>query len=287
RTDHRRGKVTRRLAGDDPRVNEEWNCDKGRWAFTYATQSDRLKRPLLRRADTRALEFASWPEALAEAARGLQGARRTAVLTGGRLTLEDAYAYAKFARVALRTNDIDMRARAHSEEEAEFLAARIAGSGIRVTFEDLEKAPAVLLAGFEPEDESPSVFLRLRKAARKRGLDLYAVAPYASRGLAKADGTLIPAAPGTEAQVLDGLADASPEAFRALGADGAVLLAGERLAQTPGALSALARLADRTGARIGWVPRRAGERGAIEAGALPNLLPGGRPVGDAHARAEA
>ncbi len=37
RTDHRRGKVLRRLAGDDPEVNEEWNCDKGRWAFTYAT----------------------------------------------------------------------------------------------------------------------------------------------------------------------------------------------------------------------------------------------------------
>ena len=35
RTDHRRGKVLRRLAGDDPQVNEEWNCDKGRWAFTY------------------------------------------------------------------------------------------------------------------------------------------------------------------------------------------------------------------------------------------------------------
>ena len=37
RTDWRRGKVTRRLAGDDPEVNEEWNCDKGRWAFKYAT----------------------------------------------------------------------------------------------------------------------------------------------------------------------------------------------------------------------------------------------------------
>ena len=37
RTDHRRGKVLRRLAGDDPQVNEEWNCDKGRWAFTYTT----------------------------------------------------------------------------------------------------------------------------------------------------------------------------------------------------------------------------------------------------------
>jgi NADH-quinone oxidoreductase subunit G len=28
--------VLRRLAGDDPQVNEEWNCDKGRWAFQYA-----------------------------------------------------------------------------------------------------------------------------------------------------------------------------------------------------------------------------------------------------------
>ena len=37
RTDHRRGKVLRRLAGDDPEVNEEWNCDKGRFAFTYTT----------------------------------------------------------------------------------------------------------------------------------------------------------------------------------------------------------------------------------------------------------
>ena len=45
RTDWRRGKVTRRLAGDDPEVNEEWNCDKGRWAFQYATQPDRLLTP--------------------------------------------------------------------------------------------------------------------------------------------------------------------------------------------------------------------------------------------------
>ena len=48
RTDHRRGAVTRRLAGNDPAVNEEWNCDKGRWAFTYATQPDRLVSPLVR-----------------------------------------------------------------------------------------------------------------------------------------------------------------------------------------------------------------------------------------------
>ena len=104
RTDHRRGKVLRRLAGDDPQVNEEWNCDKGRWAFTYATQPDRLVSPLVRDADG-VLQPASWPEALAAAAAGLLAERgRAGVLTGGRLTLEDAYAYAKFARVALASN---------------------------------------------------------------------------------------------------------------------------------------------------------------------------------------
>ena len=34
------------------------------------------------------------------------------------------------------------------------------------------------------------------------------------------------------------------------------------------------------------MPRRAGDRGAVDAGCLPNLLPGGRPVTDAAARAE-
>jgi NADH-quinone oxidoreductase subunit G len=45
-------------------------------------------------------------------------------------------------------------------------------------------------------------------------------------------------------------------------------------------------LADASGARLAWVPRRAGERGAVDAGCLPNLLPGGRPVGDAAARVD-
>ncbi|GAA0362120.1 NADH-quinone oxidoreductase subunit G [Microbispora corallina] len=280
RTDHRRGTVTRRLAGDDPQVNEEWNCDKGRWAFTYATQPDRLRSPLVRDEDGR-LVPASWPEALAVAAQGLARARgRAGVLVGGRLTVEDAYAYSKFARVALGTNDIDFRARAHSEEEARFLAHAIAGKGIEVSYTDLETAPAVLLAGFEPEEESPIVFLRLRKAARKRGLKVYSIAPFATPGLVKMNGTLIRTLPGAEAEALGDLVtgDLLPA--------GAVILAGERLATAPGALSALVRLSQATGARLAWVPRRAGERGALEAGALPGLLPIGRPVEDETARAE-
>jgi len=299
RTDHRRGRVQRRLAGDEPQVNEEWNCDKGRWAFAYATQSDRLTTPLVREADG-VLRPASWAAAFAAAARGLTAARDAAadgprgagVLTGGRLTLEDAYAYAKFTRLALNTNDIDMRARPHSAEEEQFLAAKVAGHDIEVSYADLESAPAVLLAGFEPEDESPIVFLRLRKAARKGKLAVFSVAALASPGLAKMSGTLLPTVPGAEPAALTALAagaTSDPDVKRAadaLAKPGAVILAGERLAQVPGALAAAVRLADATGARLAWIPRRAGERGAVEAGALPGLLPVGRPVADPQARAE-
>ncbi|RFC72931.1 NADH-quinone oxidoreductase subunit G [Streptomyces sp. AcE210] len=297
RTDHRRGKVMRRLAAPDPEVNEEWVCDKGRFGFRYAQKPDRLTTPLVRNADG-VLEPASWPEALDVAARGLSSARgRAGVLTGGRLTVEDAYAYSKFARVALDTNDIDFRARVHSSEEADFLAARVAGrgrdlDGVGATYTSLEKAPAVLLVGIEAEEEAPGVFLKLRKAWRGHGQRTFGLAPFATRGLEKAGGTLLPAAPGTETEWLDalasgfGLEDGGAEASQALRAEGAVIVVGERLAAVPGALTAVVRAATATGAQLVWIPRRAGERGAIEAGALPSLLPGGRPATDPRAREE-
>jgi NADH-quinone oxidoreductase subunit G len=291
RTDHRRGVVLRRLAGDDPQVNREWNCDKGRWAFTWATAADRLTSPLVRDPESGRLEPASWPQALDVAARGLAAARArgVGVLVGGRATVEDAYAYGKFARVVLGTNDVDFRCRQHSTEEAQFLAHAVAGRGIGVEYADLDAAPVVLLAGFEPEEESPIVFLRLREGVNARRLRVHALAPWASRGLVKLSGTLIPAAPGTEAEVLDAIGagdEAVAELASGLREQGAVILVGERMAAAPGALSAVLRLATATGARLAWVPRRAGERGALDAGALPGLLPGGRPVADAAARVD-
>ena len=284
RTDHRRGVVLRRLAGDDPDVNEEWNCDKGRWAFTYATQGDRITTPLIRGEDGE-LAPASWSEALTVAAKGLSAAYGNAgVLVGGRATVEDAYAYAKFARVVLGSNDIDFRARAHSAEEADFLTAAVAGQQMTVTYADLQAAPVVLLVGLEPEEESPIIYLRLRKAARTHHTQVYALAPFATRGLTNMAGTLLPTAPGAEATRLDELATGA--IGEQLHQPGAVIMIGERLATSPGALSAAARLADATGAKLAWVPRRAGERGALDAGALYNLLPGGRPAADPTARAQ-
>ena len=221
---------------------------------------------------------ATWSHALEIAATGLRNAYgRAGVLVGGRSTIEDAYAYSKFARMVLGTNNIDFRARPHSAEEADFLAARVAGRSMTVTYRDLESAPVVLLVAFEPEEESPIVFLRLRKAARLRRMPVYSIGPFTTRGLAKLSGRLIRATTGEEPVVLNDLR--TGELADLLHQPGALIMVGERLASVAGGLSAATRLADETGALLAWIPRRAGERGALEAGALPNLLPGGRPSG--------
>jgi NADH-quinone oxidoreductase subunit G len=265
RTDIRRGKTLRRLAGDDPSVNEEWNCDKGRWAFKYLTSRERVTNPMIRGADGE-LHEASWPEAIAFAAAGLKG-KRAGVLVGGRATVEDAYGYSKFARIALGTNDIDFRARPHSDEETSFLSS--IALGLTASYKDIDKADQVVLLGFEPEEESPIVFLRIYKQVRKRALTVISDAPFASRGSAKLNAKLV-----TEISEISGLSAKS------------VILVGERLSEKTGALSSAVALAEKSGAKLAWIPRRAGERGAIASGAISTLLPGGRPVSDASARVD-
>ena len=264
RTDIRRGKTLRRLAGDDASVNAEWNCDKGRWAFKYLTTRERVTTPMVRGADGE-LHEASWPEALAAAVAGLK-AKRVGVLVGGRATREDAYGYSKFARVALGTNDIDFRSRPYSDEETSFLSS--IALGLTTTYSDLDKADHVVLVDFEPEEESPIVFLRLYKQVRKRSLTISTTAPRISRGSHKL------AAVRTPLASISGLTAKS------------VIILGERAAETAGALSTAVALAASSGAKLAWIPRRAGERGALESGAFPTLLPGGRPVSDASARVD-
>ncbi|MBA8792785.1 NADH-quinone oxidoreductase subunit G [Friedmanniella endophytica] len=296
RVDHRRGTVMRRLSGDDPEVNEEWITDKDRFAFRYGRGADRLTTPLVRVTDesgASVLRPASWPEAIDAAVEGLRRAGTSVgVLTGGRLTLEDAYAYSKFARTVIGTNDIDFRARPHSSEEAAFLAAVVAGSGVSAeqpgglrsaSFADLEHASSVLMVCFEPEEEAGTVFLRLRKGFRKRGLRSWTIAPFLSPGARKAGAQLIATVPGGEAAAVSDLPD---DVFDSLDAD-SVIIVGERAALQAGTLTAVLRVAEHTGARLAWIPRRAGDRGALDAGCLPTLLPGGRPVADATARVDA
>src|SRR5512132_2338080 len=265
RIDARRGLVTRQLARDNDDVNEAWNCDRGRYGFAYAQSPQRVLIPHL--AEEGKLRTAAWSEALRRAADGIRAAkgRGVGVLVGGHLTDQDAYALQKLARVALGTNNVDARAWPE-DEAAAAAAAQVAGRGPddgMPTYRDLEAARAVVVVDLDPHEESPILWLRLRKAALRRGVPMVAVG---SR-------------PGRLAEF------ATVVATRRGGEGEVIVLAGWRGGAT-GGLAAAARLAATLGGRFAWVPRRAGDRGALDVGARPGLLPGGRPVGDATARGE-
>jgi NADH-quinone oxidoreductase subunit G len=285
RVDIRRGEVVRHLARDNPDTNEAWLCDKGRYAFRFPDRN-RLDTPLLR---VPGLEPASFQEVFSIISDRARGGRGVAFLGGGRLTDEDSYAMSKLARKAFRTNDLDHRLSARPDMPID--VERAAAAGLPVTYADVESAAAILVVGLDSREELPILHLRIRKAAR-RGARVFVIHPRRTALADVAEHVLCP--PGAEADLLDQLGTAhgedTPLGRVADALDGAgersVILAGPRLAESLGAVSLAAGLAQSVGARFGLLPRRAGDRGALRAGVHPGLLPGGRSVEDPAERAE-
>jgi NADH-quinone oxidoreductase subunit G len=118
--------------------------------------------------------------------------------------------------------------------------------------------------------------LRINKQFKKRGLKVTAIATKQSIAMDKLKAEFIKVAPGAESAAVSALS-LTPKS---------IILVGERASESAGLFSAVAALAAKTGAKVAYIPRRAGERGALEAGALGNVLPGGRPVADAAARVD-
>jgi NADH-quinone oxidoreductase subunit G len=283
----RRGTIQRQLARTNMAVNEAWNCDKGRFGYHHLTAPQRLTTPQVR--DGAALTDTDWTTALVRAVAALQAAQeagpgRVAVLTGSRLADEDAYLAGKYARAVLGTDDLDARTRFAPPQETDEVLALVGRD--TATYADVEHAPVIVVAGLDPEEEVPILHLRLRKAWRAHTARIVVVGP-ALGTLAELTWRHVPTAPGAEADALRALADpaASGELVEALReAVAPVVLVGERAGT--GAIPAGGALAEALGGKVAYVPRRAGARGAIEAGLLAGALPGGRRLDDPSDRAE-
>ena len=258
RVDLRKGEVVRALARWNLDVNDDWACDKGRFAFRSVDSAERLDIPMVRGDG---LEPAPYSEAFARIAKASAG-KKVAFLTGGRLMDEDYYALSKLARTVFRTNDLDHR-RHFGAEAAEALAA----SGPGVTYKDVEAAKVIVVVGLDAEQEVPILHLRIRKAARKNGAKVIVVHPRRTRLHDVAEHVLCK--PGEELASLKALT----EVVKAIG--DAVVLAGSRLGRDADPVMAWAKEA---GAGFALVSRRANDHGALRGGAHPALLPGGRRV---------
>ena len=291
RVDLRRGEIQRQLARENMAVNEMWNCDKGRYAYPYVAHPDRLATPRAR-GEFGGVDPTGWRQALRVAADRLtqaideHGPQAVGVIAGGKLTDEDAYAVGRFARDVIGTDNVDFRRAPRTDEEIDVLAAVAGRQG--PTYDDVEQADLILVAGLDPEEEVPILHLRLRKAWRRHRRRIVGIGP----ALGSLEGIAwrwVRTPAGAEGQVfaaLRGQQDAPTagedlDSLRREVADAGsvVVLAGERLARSPGALRAAARL-DGGNVRFAWVPRQTNARGAVDAGLMPGLLPGGRRLTD-------
>ena len=255
--------LVRHLGVDVDPVNWGWLCDKGRFFFEAVNAADRLGAPLARSGDR--LSEVHWADALTAAGEGLQGAidrhgaGAVAVIGGARLTNEDAYAWSKLARTVLGTDNVDCQL-------GDGLPAELVLGLPRATIDEACSADVLVTFAADPKEELPVLFLRLRDAARERGLRIVEVSTH--------DTSLTPLArqsvryrPGEAAQALDGVD---------LSGDVVVLLGRPSLGEGASAAADLAAavLQAAPGARFLSGLRRSNVHGALDMGLAPGVLPG-------------
>ena len=185
-------------------------CQKGWTAAELLTSSERLTTPLARSARHLPLQPVSWDEALGRVAAEVQRVRHVhgddavAVFGGGGLTNEKAYALGKFARVVLRTSNIDYNGR-FCMSSAAAAATRAFGvdRGLPFPLTDLRDADMVLLVGGNPAETMPPLVQHL-SAQRDNGGALVVVDPRLTSTARLASMHLQPT-PGTDLALALGL----------------------------------------------------------------------------------
>jgi NADH-quinone oxidoreductase subunit G len=161
---------------DKSGINGDFLCIKGRYAFDFQQNPDRLKMPMIRKDGK--LKLATWEEAFdligkrfAEV-KEKQGGSAIGVIGSTRTTNEENYLLQKFARKVLGTNNIDH----HRTADYPAFAAAIAGKPeLAASLRDVEKAPAILLFGNDPTNQHPLLATTIRNNVRLHGGKLFIV----------------------------------------------------------------------------------------------------------------
>ncbi|MEU6427929.1 molybdopterin oxidoreductase family protein [Microbispora sp. NPDC046973] len=196
-----KGEITPR---EDIPANAGGLCQKGWTAAELLTSPERLTTPLLHGSPV------SWDEALdyvaarIEAIRAAHGPDAVAVFGGGGLTNEKAYQLGKFARVALRTSQIDYNGRfCMSSAAAAVNRAFGMDRGLPFPITDIARAGAVLFAGGNVAETMPP-FVRHLSAMRSAGGRLVVVDPRLTQTAKMAD-LHLQVTPGTDLALALGL----------------------------------------------------------------------------------
>jgi NADH-quinone oxidoreductase subunit G len=279
---------------DKSGTNGDFLCIKGRYAFDFANHEERLTRPLIRNDGK--LTPATWEEAFAligkkfTEVRDRDGGASIGVIGSTRTTNEEDYLLSKFARVVLKTNNVDH----HRTANFPALAAALHGkTDATASMADVFTAPAILLIGNDPTEQHPLLAWQIRNNVRLHRARLYVINSKPIKLRRQASSFMqIPA--GTEGQVAaflsgnDAAADAlitssvSSDAWIALrerlrGEQNLVIVFGSEVRGDD--LASLVKFGSGiSGAKFVCLADYANSRGAADMGLYPDLLPGYHPT---------
>ncbi len=312
RIDARDNLVRRHVGRENPAVNDEWICDKGRFATGISAPANRLTEPLMR-IDGK-LQPVTWQQAIERVVQELKtigikyGPSAIGAIGSAKVSNEANYLLGKFMRALVGSNNLDFR---------EGAALHADPRGIP-SLAEAREADLIVLMGCDPTEEAPVLANFLKRAAARKGAKIVIVHPRAIE-LSRYAGVAFQPAPGAEAALFDALTLATlkaggetvpawlPDFAAAVKAAGAaaeaVTLAAELLAAAKrpfvaygsdyawghgsrAIVTALTNwvVAAGHGDRLGFLHSQANAQGAADMGMLPDRLPGHAPLADAGSR---
>ena len=165
--------LVRMVPSKDGGANEGHSCVKGRFAWGYATHTDRVLTPLVRESIDDPWREASWEEAIgftAERIRAIQaeyGVDSVGGITSSRCTNEEVYVVQKMVRAAFGTNNVDTCARVCHSPTGYGLKQTFGTSAGTQDFKSVAQADVIMVIGANPTDAHPVFGSRMKRRLRE------------------------------------------------------------------------------------------------------------------------
>ena len=166
-------RLVRMVPYKDGKANEGHSCVKGRFAWGYATHSDRKTKPMIRKSITDPWQEVTWEEAIGYAASEFKriqakyGYESVGAITSSRCTNEEVFVVQKLVRAGFGNNNVDTCARVCHSPTGYGLSTAFGTSAGTQDFKSVVKADVILVIGANPTDGHPVFASRMKKRLRE------------------------------------------------------------------------------------------------------------------------
>ena len=171
----------RYIEGGDSPVNEGMLCVKGRFGFDFVSSDARLTTPLIRKDGW--LQPASWEEAITLIADKFTsikqgfGSNALAGFSSAKTTNEDNYAFQKFIRRELGTNNVDHCARLCHASTVTGLEASLGSGAMTNDIPSIKHSDVIFIIGSDTTSAHPIIGSHIKQAVRHNGARLIVADP--------------------------------------------------------------------------------------------------------------